>query len=96
MQSAYYQSRDTVNLTGRKMCMLLIDDFFMFLCRLRAGLIEQDWSVRLNCSVATVSGKIVTWTIFLYFVLGIIPIWFTKRCYTTTHSRMFQNTLSQC
>ena len=39
---------------------------------------EQDLSIRFNCSVPTVSRKIVTWANFLYFVLGTIPIWLTK------------------
>ena len=39
---------------------------------------EQDLSVRFNCSISTVSRKIVTWANFLYFVLGRIPIWLSK------------------
>ena len=78
MQSMYYQSSDTISLSGRKRNMLLIDELFMFLCRLRAGLMEQDLSVRFNCSISTVSRKIVTWANFLYFVLGRIPIWLSK------------------
>lgn len=78
MQSAYYKGSETISLAGRKRSMILIDELFMFLCRLRAGLLEQDLSVRFNCSVATVSRKIVTWVNFLYFVLGSIPIWLPK------------------
>lgn len=78
MQSMYYQSSDTISLSGRKRNMLLIDELFMFLCRLRAGLMEQDLSVRFNCSISTVSRKIVTWANFLYFVLGRISIWLSK------------------
>ena len=75
MQSAYYTTSEIVSLAGRKRNMLLIDELFMFLCRLKAGLLEQDLSVRFNCSVSTISRKIVTWANFLYFVLGSIPIW---------------------
>lgn len=78
MQSAYYKSSETINLTGRKRSMLLIDELFMFLCRLRAGLLEQDLSVRFNCSKATISRKIITWANFLYIVLGSIPLWLPK------------------
>ena len=39
---------------------------------------KQDLAVRFNCSVATVSRKIVTWANFLYFTLGRIPIWLSK------------------
>ena len=78
MQSAYYKAGDMISLAGRKRCIPLIDEFFMFLCRLRAGLLEQDLSVRFNCSLSTVSRKIVTWANFLYFALGSIPIWLAK------------------
>ena len=78
MQSAYYASSETVSLAGRKRNMLLNDELFMFLCRLKAGLLEQDMSVRFSCSVSTISRKIVTWVNFLYFVLGSIPIWLPR------------------
>ena len=75
--------------------MLLIDELFMFLCRLKAGLLEQDLSVRFNCSISTVSRKIVTWANFLYFVLGSIPIWLPREtirelmpeCFETLYPR---------
>ena len=78
MQSAYYATSEIVSLAGRKRNMLLIDELFMFLCRLKAGLLEQDLSVRFNCSFSTISRKIVTWANFLYFVLGSIPIWLPR------------------
>ena len=78
MQSMHYQASDTISLSGRKRCMLLIDELFLFLCRLRAGLLEQDLAVRFNCSLPTISRKIVTWANFLYFSLGRIPIWLSK------------------
>lgn len=78
MQSAYYQGSDTISLAGRRRSMLLVDEFFMFLWRLRAGLLEQDLSVRFNCSWSTVSRKIVTWVNFLYISLGSIPLWLPK------------------
>ena len=78
MQSMYYQASETIGLSGRKRCMLLVDELFLFLCRLRAGLLEQDLAVRFNCSLATVSRKIVTWANFLYFTLGRIPIWLSR------------------
>ena len=79
MTSAYYQSSETISLAGRKRGMLLIDEPFLFLCRLHMGLLEQDLSVRFNCSPQTVSRKLVTWANFLYFVLGSIPIWLSKQ-----------------
>ena len=91
MQSAYYKSSDTFNLSGRKRGMLLIDELFMFLCRLKAGLLEQDLSVRFNCSVSTISRKIITWTNFLYFVLGSIPIWLPRETIQKLMPESFKN-----
>ena len=78
MKSMYYVASDTLSLAGRKRNMLLIDELFMFLCRLRAGHMEQDLAVRFNTSLPTVSRKIITWANFLYFVLGKIPIWLKR------------------
>ena len=52
----------------------LIDELFLFLCRLRVGLLTTDLAVRFSISKASVSRKIVTWANFLYFVLGLQPI----------------------
>lgn len=58
---------------GRKM--VLIDEFFMFLVRIRTGDLEQDLANRFNIHVSTVSRKITTWANYLYFFLGSQPIW---------------------
>ena len=58
--------------------MLFIDELFIFLCRLHMGLLEQDLRVQFSISIPTVSRKIVTWAIFLYFALGSISIWLSK------------------
>ncbi|VDI76511.1 Hypothetical predicted protein [Mytilus galloprovincialis] len=50
----------------------------MFLCRLKCGLLTQDLAVRFNCHISTVSRKIITWSNFLYFVLGSFNIWPNK------------------
>lgn len=78
MRSIYYQASETVSLAGRKRNMLLIDEFFMFTNRLRLGLLEEDLADRFDCTIQTVSRKLLTWVNFLYFVLGSIPIWLPK------------------
>lgn len=65
-----------VNKSNRTM--LLVDEFFMFLCRLKVGLMAQDLAVRFNVSKSTVSRKVITWCNLLYFILGSIPIWAPK------------------
>ena len=79
MQRAYYQGVEQINsLAGRPTCMKLIDEMFLFLCRLRLGLHEVDLADRFNCSLSTVSRKIITWANLLYFVLGSWNIWLSK------------------
>lgn len=82
MTSYYYKSSAHVNqatFLGRQRTMLLIDELFMFLCRLKCGLMEQDLADRFNCHLSTVSRKIITWSNFLYFVLGSFNIWSSKQ-----------------
>jgi len=53
----------------------LINQFFLFLCFLTAGLMEKDLSFRYHISPSTTSRIILTWANYLYFVLGSLPIW---------------------
>ena len=79
MRDPYYKTEsDTLSLAGRRKVIKLIDELFMFLCRIRLCLGEQDLSIRFNVSVSTVSRKIIAWTNFLYLVLGHIPMWLSK------------------
>jgi hypothetical protein len=78
MQTMYYEPSESISLAGRPKCILLVDELFMFLCRLRVNLLEMDLAVRFNCSVSTVSRKLITWANYLYFVLGSIPIWLSR------------------
>lgn len=55
--------------------MLLIDEMFMFLVRLKLGLFEQDLADRFAIHISSVSRKLVTWSNFLYFFLGSQIIW---------------------
>lgn len=55
--------------------MLVIDELFMFLVRIRLGLFEQDLAHRFKIHISTVSRKIVTWSNYLYFMLGCQVIW---------------------
>ncbi|KAI3368219.1 hypothetical protein L3Q82_007946 [Scortum barcoo] len=56
----------------------LIDEFFMFLCRVAAGLQEKTLSSIFEVSFSTVSRIIVTWTRYLYQILGSLPLWMTR------------------
>ena len=53
----------------------LFDQFYLFLNKLRLGTFDQVLADNFNVSIATVSRIIISWTNFLYFVLGSMPIW---------------------
>ena len=54
--------------------MALIDELFLFLVR-RLGLFQQDLAHQFNVHEYTVSRKVFTWANYLYFFLGVQPIW---------------------
>ena len=78
MKSVYYNQSDDMTTRGRPKSMDLIDELFMFLCRLKCGFLSEDLSVRFNIHKSTVSRKIITWTNYMYFILGSINIWPSK------------------
>ena len=51
--------------------MLLIDEMFMFLVRLKLGLFEQDLADRFEIHISSVSRKLVTWSNFCIFFLEV-------------------------
>lgn len=57
----------------------LMNQFFMFLCRVRQGFPEQDLAIRFNIHQSSVSRILITWSNYLYTMLGSLPIW-SPRC----------------
>ncbi|XP_022540997.2 uncharacterized protein LOC111196133 [Astyanax mexicanus] len=57
----------------------LIDECFLFLCRIAAGLKEQALASMFKVSLSTVSRIIITWTSYFYLVLGSLPTWMTRQ-----------------
>lgn len=55
-----------------------IDEFWLFLTRVRLGLFECDLAFRFNISISTVSDIVITWSNYLFLMLGSLPIWPTK------------------
>ncbi|XP_068723262.1 uncharacterized protein [Montipora capricornis] len=55
-----------------------IDEFWLFLTRLRLGLFERDLAFRFSVSEQVVSDIIITWANYLYLMLGSLPIWSSK------------------
>lgn len=78
MRSHYYTQSDEITGKGRPKAMDPIDELFMFLCRLRCGFLSEDLAVRFNIHKSSVSRKVITWSNYLYFILGSINIWPSK------------------
>ncbi len=79
MNSAYYyRAGEKRSLAGRPRTMLLIDELFMFLMRIRINCAETDLAVRFGVSDSTVSRKLLTWTTLLYQILGSLPLWLSR------------------
>ena len=74
----YYPGKIEVPSRPGGRSLLLIDEFFLFLVRVRLGLFVEDISDRFNISQAAVSRKVITWANYLYFFLGSQPIWPSK------------------
>ncbi|KAM4665226.1 uncharacterized protein O3C94_013112 [Discoglossus pictus] len=53
----------------------LIDQLFLFLCKVRQGFSDQDLAVRFNISQSRVIRITITWANYLYLVLGEVPLW---------------------
>lgn len=53
----------------------LIDEFFVFLCRVRQGFPEQDLAVRFCMSQTSISRILITWSNYMYVMLGSLPLW---------------------
>ena len=51
-----------------------IDEFWLFLTRVRLGLFESDLAFRFNISISTVSDNVNTWSNYLFVILGSLPI----------------------
>ena len=68
----------------------VIDECFMFFCRIAAGLKEQVLSSIFDVSVTTVNAVIKTWANYLYHILGSQPTWMTREQVQATMPEKFQ------
>lgn len=68
-----------------------IDEFFLFLMYLAAGLTERDLANRFSVHQSTVSRIIATWTNFLNTLLGSVGIWMEKEDVQANLPEVFQD-----
>ncbi|XP_068691460.1 uncharacterized protein [Montipora foliosa] len=67
------------------------DQLLLFLCKIKLGLFEQDLEERFQISISTVSRTLVTWTNYLYFLQGSLPIWPSREQVDKTMPRSFKD-----
>ncbi|XP_056311273.1 uncharacterized protein si:cabz01071907.1 [Danio aesculapii] len=56
----------------------LVDELFLFLCRVVTGLQEKTLSSIFEVSLVTVNRVILTWTSYLHQVLESLPLWMSR------------------
>ena len=78
MEVRYYSSKEALSCRGRPRSLPIEDELFLFLTRLRLGLMEQDLADRFRISQSSVSRKVISWANLLYFILGRMPWWLDK------------------
>ncbi|XP_023249071.1 uncharacterized protein LOC111644426 [Seriola lalandi dorsalis] len=69
----------------------LVDECFMFFCRIVAGLKEKVLASVFGVSVSTVSRTILTWANYLYQILGSQPTWMTREQVQATMPDKFRH-----
>ncbi|XP_073697775.1 uncharacterized protein [Garra rufa] len=68
----------------------LIDEFFLYCCRVSAGLKEKVLADIFKISLSTVSRTIITWANYLYLILGSLPIWMSRQEVNSTMPEKFR------
>lgn len=65
---------------GASRALTPLNEFFLVMCRLRLGLLEQDLAYRFLVSQSTVSRICITWINFLFVKFKEVPLWPTRAC----------------
>lgn len=58
--------------------MPLIDEFLIYCMRVAVGMKEQVIADMFQISVTTVSRVTITWANYLFFILGMLPLWVSR------------------
>ncbi|XP_069064834.1 uncharacterized protein [Pleurodeles waltl] len=70
----------------------LIDQFFLFLCKIRQGFLEEDLAIRFNVSQSTVIKIIITWANYLYILFRDLVVWPSREIIDQHMPDVFQAT----
>ncbi|XP_067465889.1 uncharacterized protein [Thunnus thynnus] len=68
----------------------LIDEFFLYCCRVAAGLKETVLADIFQVSVSTVCSIVITWANYLYLLFSSLPIWMSRRQVESTMPLKFR------
>ena len=74
----------------------LFNQLFLFLQKLRVGSFDLELADKFQVSTTTVSRIIITWTNFLYFTLGSMPIWPSRGKIQENMPTVFKDLYPQC
>lgn len=70
----------------------LFDQLFMFLCFVRRGFLPINMSKQFKVSEATVQTTCITWCHYLFFMLGTVPVWPSRRAVDELMPTFFRTT----
>ena len=91
VKKGYEHNKGTSSGKGRPCKITFEDRLFMFLCRMRLGLLEEDLSYRFKISIGLVSEICSYFTVFLAKYLSQVPIWMSRERVNQTMPLEFKN-----
>jgi len=87
MNSAYSKTQKSRIIDNDKS---LLDDFFLYLVKLKNGYTDRDLSLRFGINPSTVSRKIISWANFLFVTLGRMTFWLTRNEINSLMPKIFK------
>lgn len=82
--------------TARKCKLDLFHQFYLFLHKLHLGSFNQELADKFGISVSAVSRVVLSWSNFLYFVFGTMPIWSSRKKIQEHMPECFEKNYPRC